>query len=244
MRVILSAVILLLACCQQAAAQQFHGKVYDALTNAPIAGVLVTDTRSGALWLSDSAGQIAFTAFPGDIVRLERTGFKTYALPVTTYSQLISVPLERAPVELRGVEVRSPLARFREDSAFNRQFFHKELGYARSQVSFGSSNSGIGVGSSGLVSELALIVSGKRKAARRLEEEMLFLEGLQYSNIRYNANLVASQTGLPDSAAEAFIVRNPIPNEFLRAASEAELKMRIRETYRQELRTDSLRRAR
>ena len=46
------------------------------------------------------------------------------------------------------------------------------------------------------------------------------LEGMQYSYIRYNAAIVTAQTGLTDTAAEAFIARHPIPNDYLQAASD------------------------
>ncbi len=225
-------------------AQQHYGRVYDAASFAPIGGVLVTNTRSGSLWLSDSSGKIAFTALPGDLVSFSNRYYKTVQITITTEQQTPAIALERAPIELAGVEILSPLAKYQRDSAFNRQFFHKELGYAhaRPSVSVGASGSGPGVGAEGLVSQLALIASGKRKAARRLEEEMLYLEGLQYSAIRYTPWLVSSQTGLNDSAAAAFIMRNPIPNDFLRVASELELKMRIRELHRMEARLDSLHR--
>ena len=224
-------------------AQQHYGRVYDAGSFAPIGGVLITNTRSGSLWLSDSAGKIAFTAQPGDAVTFSNRYYKTAQIIITAAQQTIAVGLERAPIELAGVEILSPLAKYERDSAFNRQFFHKELGYAhfKPSVSVGASGSGPGVGAEGLISQLALIATGKRKAARRLEEEMLYLEGLQYSSIRYTPWLVSSQTGLDDSAAAAFIIRNPIPNDFLRVASELELKMRVRELYKGESGLDSAR---
>jgi hypothetical protein len=152
--------------------------------------------------------------------------------------------MARAPVQLKGVEVLSPMARYKRDSAFNRQFFRKDLSYVPSQIKMGSVSAGTGFGVSvgGVLSELALLATGKKKDVRRLQEEMLYLENLQFTSIRYNPALVSAQTGLNDSAATAFVVRNPIPSDYLRVASELELKMRIRETYRAELKADSLKR--
>jgi hypothetical protein len=222
--------------------QQFRGRVYDRLSMAPLASVLVTNTRSGALWLSDSVGNLGFTAFPGDEISFTRPGYKASYYKVRGYGDLIEVALERAPVQLQGVEVMSPLARYKQDSAFNRQFFRKDLGYVKSQIGMGSGSGGPGFGVSvgGVLSELALLASGKKKEVRRFEQEMLMLEGLQYSAIRYNPALVATQTGLSDTAATAFIVRNPLPNDYLRVASELELKMRVRDMYRAERKADSL----
>ncbi len=227
-----------------ALAQQHSGRVYDAASFAPIGSLLVTNVRSGSLWLSDSGGKVAFTALPGDVVTFSNRYYKTAQITITSEAQTVAVGMERAPIELAGVEILSPLAKYQRDSAFNRQFFRKELSYAhaRPELSVGASGAGPGVGASGLISQLALMASGKRKSARRLEEEMLYLEGLQYSAIRYTPWLVSSQTGLDDSSAASFIIRNPIPNDFLRMASELELKMHIRELYKQESRIDSLHR--
>lgn len=215
-------------------AQQHNGHISDELSGEPLKSVLITNTHSGALWLSDSAGNVAFTAYPGDIIRFSRPGYKESKATITGYNDGVTIGLTRAPIELKGVTVETPLARFQRDTAFNHQYFHKELGYAHSQVKME------GMGASGLLSELALRATGKKRAARRLEEEMLLLESMQYSYIRYNAAMVTSQTGLKDTAAEAFIARHPIPNDYLQAASELELKQHIRDMYREELKADSL----
>ena len=96
------------------------------------------------------------------------------------------------------------------------------------------------MGTSGLISELALAISGKKKYYKRFAAEMTMLEELRYSTIRYTPGLVTAQTGLDDSAANAFIIKHPIPAEFVRAASELELKMWVREQYRAQLRSDSV----
>ncbi len=225
-------VFLLLPKC--GSAQQHRGRVSDGLTGEGLGSVLITNTHNNALWLSDSAGGTVFTAYPGDIIRFSHPGYKLAEVHVIGYNDAVTIGLQRAPIELKGVEVLSPMARFKQDSTFNHQYFHKELGYVPSQVQMA------GFGVSGIFSELALLATGKKKAVRRLQEEMLFLECMQFSNIRYTPSLVASQTGLNDSAAERFIVRNPIPNDYLRVASELELKQRIRDMYRDELKQDSL----
>jgi hypothetical protein len=215
-------------------AQQHNGHVYDELSGEALRSVLITNTHSGALWLSDSGGNVAFTAYPGDVIRFSRPGYKEAKATISGYNDGVTIGLTRAPIELKGVTVETPLARFQRDTAFNHRYFHKELSYAHSQVAMD------GLGASGLISELALRATGKKRAARRLQEEMLFLEGMQYSYIRYNAAMVAAQTGLSDTAAEAFIARHPIPNDYLQAASELELKQHIRDLYREELKADSL----
>lgn len=83
----------------------------------------------------------------------------------------------------------------------------------------------------GLISNVALLASGKKKAYRRLAKEMEYLERTHYSSIRYNADLVSALTGLDDRGASEFVMRNPLPDEFLQQASELELRMYIRDLY-------------
>ncbi len=219
-------------------AQQHQLQAFDRVSGQPLGPVLITNLRSGALWLSDSSGKGAFTAYPGDIVRLSRSGYKEDEQKITGYSEPITAYLVRAPIELKGVEVLSPYARFQRDSTFNHQFFRKELSYAHNQAHLSSiqGGTGFGIGFDGVISELALRLTGKRKAARRVVNNLYYLEDLQLNSIRYTPTLVKTQTGLNDSEAWSFIRRHPIPNDFLRDASELELKQRIRDLYRQDLR--------
>ncbi len=223
-------------------AQQHRGRVSDGFTGEGLGSVLIANTHNNALWLSDSVGGMVFTAYPGDIIRFSHPGYKAAEVRISGYNDDVTIGLQRAPIELKGVEVLSPMARFKQDSALNRLVFRKQLGYAHSQIGMtsASAGTGFGIGVGGIFSELALLASGKKKEARRFRDEMLFLEGMQFSNIRYTPSLVAAQTGLSDSASERFIVRNPIPSDYLRVASELELKQRIRDMYRDELKQDSL----
>jgi hypothetical protein len=220
----------------EAAAQQFHGRAYDAMSSAPVATVLITNTRSGAMWVSDSSGGVVFTAYPGDVVTFSHPAYKVYKIKIATYQDDVSVGLERAPVQLEEVKVESPMVRFSRDSAFNRQYFRKELGYAGPQVKLETQG---GIGASGLISELVLGLSGKKKYYKRFAEEMAMLEELRYAGIRYTPGLVSSLTGLDDSAATFFIARHPIPADFVRVASELELKQWVREQYRAQQKADS-----
>lgn len=236
MRLLLLSVIFLLPFA--ASAQQHQMQAFDDMSGAGIGPVLVSNLRSGALWLTDSSGKGAFTAYPGDVVRFSKPGFRDQTLRIAGYMEPVEARLQRAPIELKGVEVLSPYKRFKQDSAFNHEFFRKELQYAGRQVHVDNlqGGTGFGIGFSGIFSELALRATGKRKEAKEVARNLYFLEDLQFNSIRYTPTLVMAQTGLDDSAAWAFIRQHPIPNDFLRDASELELKQRIRDMYREDLR--------
>lgn len=212
-----------------ASAQQFSGKVFDEDRSVPLASVLVTNMHTHAMWISDSAGNVAFTASPGDMMRFHHPGYRDYDLRIFSYSDIVKAGMVRAPIELEELNVLSPMARYRKDSAFNHQFFHKELAYANSHPNMNYQG---GIGVDGPFSALALWASGKKKKYKDFAETMAMLEDTRYASIRYTQELVKAQTGLGDSAANVFIQQHPIPNDFVRDASELELKMWVRNQYR------------
>jgi hypothetical protein len=229
MRTLYSIILCTLVLPFSLAAQQFKGRVSDVESGLPIPMALITNTRSGSMWLSDSSGMCAFSAEPGDMLRIEHTAYKDYKLQIRSYEDLISIRMERAPIELKGVTVESPYTRFSRDSAFFRDYYHKEIGYSGSQIGMG--NGGI-VAVDGMFSELALVVSGKKKRAKRFAEDLQMLEEWRYQGIRYTPQLVMSQTGLDDSTANAFIVKHPMPSDLVRTGSELMLKSWVRDEYR------------
>lgn len=210
-------------------AQQYKGRVVDASNGTPIASVLVRNLRTGSMWLGDSTGNVAFSAGPGDEIRFEHPSYNDFTLQIQTVADLIAVRMERTPIMLQGVEVISPYLRFSKDSAFMREYFHKEIGYSGTQVKLDMNG---GVGTSGLISELALQLSGRKKRAKQFVQDLQMLEAWRYEAIRYTPELVMVQTGLDDSTARAFILKHPMPMDLLRSGSEMALKMWIRDEFR------------
>lgn len=236
MRIIFT--FLLVASGFVALAQQFRAQIADVQSTQPLGRVLVKNLRSGALWISDSVGSVAFTAFPGDVVSFSLTGYREITEHVAGYDQRFNIRLERLPIQLSEVQVLSPYARFQRDSAFNRLFYRDALKMSKAQSKLDLTN---GIGASGLVSDLAMAISGKKRYYKGFAANMAMLEDLRFSSIRYTPEAVAAQTGMSDSAAAQFILRNPMPAEIARNAGELEFKMWIRTAFRTETRRDSLR---
>lgn len=220
-----------------ARAQQVRGRIVDAQSNRPMSQVLAKNLRSGALWVSDSLGNVAFTAFPGDVMRFSAPSYHEVNENILEYGQKIEVALVRAPIQLNEVKVLSPYARYQQDSAFNRLYYRLPLQFSKAQSKLDLSN---GIGANGLISDLALGLSGKKKYYRQFASNMQMLEDLRFSGIRYTPEAVAAQTGMNDSAAAQFIQRNPMPTEIARYSGDLEFKMWIRTAYRTERRQDSL----
>jgi len=221
-------------------AQQHSVRAYDLVSGQGVGPVLIKNLHSGALWLTDSAGAGAFTAYPGDRVQFTCPGYRPTDISIRGYSEPVTVQFLRAPIALKEVEVLSPYKKFQQDSIFNHQLLRKEIQYAGGLARLDniSGGTGFGIGFNGIFSELALRLTGKKKAAKEAVKSLMYLENLQLNSIRYTPGLVKSQTGLDDSAAWAFIRRHPISNDFLRDASELELKQYIRDLFRADLKEE------
>lgn len=224
-----------------AAAQQQRWHIKDTAGNRGLTDVLLVNTASGSRWLSDSLGYVAFAAAIGDVVEIKSPGYKRRLIVVREGLTHLDVSLEKAATVLSEVRVLSPMALYMRDYIFNRQVFRKEIAYAGfkpSQKFYGNKGGpmgiDVGVEYSGLLSNIALKASGRKRAARRFSRELAYLEGGQLSAIRYTPALVSVLTGMDDAESLRFIVRNPLTHVYLETASELELKMRIRELFASE----------
>jgi hypothetical protein len=175
------------------------------------------------------------SARPGQSLQYKHTGYEAHRTRIGDLGT-DTIYLVRRIQALSEVTVISEEERFRRDSAERRQIYRKTLKDAGSKPSFevGGGPTGFGVGVSGLFTETALRLSGRKKAARKFERIMLQDERDRYTAIRYNPVLVSRVTGMSDSLAVAFVQRHPIPYDFVRQASDLEIKMWIREQLEQE----------
>ena len=128
--------------------------------------------------------------------------------------------------EIKEVKVRSPYAKWKEDSARNRLIYKKELADAVFKPIVSLNN---GIQLDGFFSNLALIISGKKKRYQKFKAEIERNEREDFSSIRYTPAVVTRVTGLEDSAAVVSIKQNPMPRNFLVAATELEFLQWIRD---------------
>jgi hypothetical protein len=208
--------------------QVFRGRLTDAASRKGVADASVRNMSIDSVVYSDSSGHFAIRAAHGDNILIQHSGYKPVQLIMSSIMESRHIELFRSSIELKEVVVSTEMAKFKRDSAFNHQFFHKDLGYAGSQIHMSSS----GIGADGLFSELALRVSGKKKKYQEFANLMESMEEDRYKEIRYSPALVRRVTGLNDSLATQFIVQHPIPYDFLRSASDLDIKIWILERYK------------
>ena len=134
--------------------------------------------------------------------------------------------------EIKEVKVRSPYAKWKEDSATNQLIYRKELADAVFKPQVNLRGGAIIV--EGFFSNLALILSGKKKRYQQFKAEIERNEQEDFDNIRYNKEVVVRVTELNDSAALVFIKQNPMPRDFLLSSTELEFLQWIRDRQKKQ----------
>jgi len=83
------------------------------------------------------------------------------------------------------------------------------------------------------VTLLADKLSRKSKQIYRFQKSFNYWEDVKFIESRYSQQLVQQMTGLKGDTLAYFMNANPIPYDYARVASDLELKMWIRERYRE-----------
>lgn len=234
MRFLLAAALSVCAVTSQA--QVYRAHVVDINSHRPLNDVVILNLNTKMAAVTEANGSFTINGRPGDQLRFVHPGFADHFSYVTTRFTDTIFMLEGS-VTLQEVTVTSELARFRKDSADRHIIYKRILEDANSKPRVGTVNGGpnnFGVAVGGLFSELALRASGKKKAYRKFEKQMLQDEQERFIAIRYNPDLVMRTTGMDQTASEAFVRTHVMPIEFARQASDLEIKMWIRERWRRD----------
>jgi NACalpha-BTF3-like transcription factor len=220
-----------------ALAQTVVGTIIDMDSKELVPNITITNKRTMQSVHSSAEGVFYINALLGDTLLLSHPAymFSTKTVSMTMTREIFYVTKRRH--ELEEVEVLSDMAKYKKDSADKYIFYRKTLKDAGQAPNMNFSN---GIGVDGLFSSLALKVSGKKKKAKKFAQMLERDEQTKFTNVRYNVKLVMSQTGLSEDEAMNFIMQNPIPYDYVRAASEVEIQMWIRENYKKWKERDSV----
>jgi len=158
-------------------------------------------------------------------------------LVVPVYAQqdtLPSIPMQ----QLEEVEIHSGYEKYRTDSINTYTIYRKHIKDAQIKLKPEFAKEAIRAGEIGLimpgaVSELASRVSGQKKKDKRLlrciERDMED----KYISIRYHEDVIKAVTGLQGDSVLLFLKAYPMSLNFARSASPLELKMWIRNNFKQ-----------
>lgn len=200
------------------------GHVLEVNTYQRLRGVTVWNKSSGAHCLTDTLGNFSLSAHEGDVVRFSFVGFKeqVFIMPkVEVYLQK-QVVLETNSTLLQEFSFkRSRLGQYQLDSLGRRDLYKLPLGRSRPSPIASP------------VSAVAELFSKKAKRIYAFQQEFERGEKELFLDIKYPPTLVTKMTGLTGDSIHLFMQQYPIDYEFARSATDLEIKMWVRNNYKQ-----------
>lgn len=208
-----------------ATSQTLQGVVTDAATGTPLYPVTVVNIASQQVTYTDSRGFYSIAAGNGDMIAFTYIGYKSIEKPkpLSVIVATMNVRMTRTEYGLKEVKIRpGHLTQYQIDSIERRSIYKVQLQRAPPSPFVSP------------VSAIAEKFSRKAKRTYQFQKDFAAGEIEKFVDTRYTIELVQSQTGLKDGDSTAhFMNSNPLPYDFARTASDLELKMWIREHYRQ-----------
>lgn len=210
-------------------AQVLKGLVIDGETNQPLYLVNVLDITNSQSAYSDERGIYSLSAQNGDLVSFSFTGYHTVQRLATTDSVLrvLMFPLN---VRLQEYVLHPEYTPYQKDSADMAALYSDQLNQA-APIKPGYSNAN-GGGFTGLIGGAVQKVSRSYKQKKKFKENFINDEQQKYIDTRYTPQLVTTLTGFTGDTLVIFMNAYPMEYKFARSASDLELKLWIRDNFR------------
>ncbi len=211
--------------------QNVQGVLLSASDRRAVTAAIVVNKRTRQEVYTDMNGRFSIAAVGRDTLLFARKGYRLKTLTHYIYNPAAvdTFFMEAETHTLEEVEILSPMAKYRRDSAEARLIYRKSIGDAKKQVVISLSN---GIVFHNLPSVLAATISGKRKRDKKFYRKLQSSENEKYADTRYNTAMVRTLTGMPEDSAGLFVNAYPVPHDYIRAATDLELGTWVRENYR------------
>ncbi|GAA4459529.1 hypothetical protein GCM10023093_00650 [Nemorincola caseinilytica] len=208
-------------------AQTLQGIVSDAATHKPIFPATVVNVRTREVAYTNTNGYYSITAQQGDVIAFTCIGYKNEerTKPPSVLIANLNVAMEQQEYELKTV-VLGPgaLTKYQVDSIERAQVYKIPL-QRRPPSPIMSP-----------VSAIAEKFSKKAKRTYQFQEDFANAELQKFIDTRYTPDVVTSVTGLTGDSIGYFMYAYPMPYEFARNATGLEIKMWVRDNYKQWMR--------
>lgn len=203
--------------------QIVKGTVVDGETGKALSAVSVYNAKTQQYVYTNEIGAFSLPAGKGDIISFSFVGYKTQtkSVPAAIGVAEMHIDLFRLSYQLDEFIYRPKYTPYQLDSMERKSTYQRAL--AREKVTSVMSP----------VTLLADMLSKKSKQVYRFQKSFNYWEGIKFVESRYSAQLVQQMTGLKGDTLAYFINANPMPYDYARVASDLELKMWIRERYRE-----------
>ena len=243
MRLMLITLIGFLFSSYNASAIKLQGGFRDTQSGEPLNNVWIRNLNSGVVTYSDTSGNFSATVNYGDSLSCSIMGYESRMVYILSEApeQYLLLKLSRKIVAIDTVIIRS-LTKYQQDSLVNREIFGKKVDEKPARFKrvkkdplYGGSGSGI-LNFDAPISSLIQKRTKKYKRLKAFQARYKNDEKQQYTDSRYTPELITTLTGLTNDSLSLFMKTFPVAYEFVRTATDLELKMWIRYNYRTWLR--------
>ncbi len=205
-------------------AQTLQGVVTDAATGKPLYPVTVVNIYTRQSTLTDEHGLYVIPASQGNLVTFSYLGYRSVqkVKPISVIIATMNIAMEPTEYQLEEFRIKPGiLSRYQLDSQERVETYKLSL-QRRPPNPFVSP-----------VSAIAELFS--KKAKRTYAFQQIFAEGEieKFVDSRYTTDLVTRLTGLTGDSIGHFMYVYQMPYDFARTATDLELKMWIRSSYRE-----------
>jgi hypothetical protein len=218
-------------------AQTLKGIILSADSLKPLSSVVVYDLYTSQSTLTDEQGYFALAVNANDMLSFSLPGYRTFQ---ETAPASMEIKVHLAPMDIMLKEyVVHNYTPFQRDSAEMATLYDKELHTKRIKPTMGtpdgSNGAGVGIAMDGLISGLAQKASKSYKQNKRFKENFKRDMEQKFIDTRYTPELVTKLTGYTGDTMILFMNTYPMDYSFARAASDLELKMWIRNNYKEHM---------
>lgn len=196
----------------------------DNRTGLPGVTILNKTTRSGVV--SNESGRFAIDAMPGDTLEFSILSYYKKSLTVPTTSMFINVYLTRQIIGLGEVKVVGK--DYKRDSLAIRDEYGRYFNYHKP----GAVDVLKTLPTNPITALTYLVPSKARKRKEHFQEQLVYWEKEKFIDNRYNPELVERMTKLSGDELDTFMLRYRPGYQFLQDATEYDLMLFIKESYR------------
>ena len=208
--------------------QVVDGIVSDNVGGQPVAGVSVTNRRTGVTVGTDRQGLYVIDATDEDVLVFRHVAYRTYYKTLFHGDNSCKrITLEPATYKLRDATVSR--TKYQQDSIARHEIYGHEL--TRPLV---PKPKFYGIACVGCFGWLADKITGNSKPAKRFRAKFASEDEMKFIDTRYTFDVVTAMTGIRDTdSMVTFINAYPMDYGFARNASSLEIKAWIRNNYKE-----------
>ena len=203
-------------------AQTVSGTVVDKGTGLPLPGVKVSSLAAGITATSDAQGRFTLAGTGGEEFQFNAPGYSQLKRKAPAYIGSVpwKIELPLLSVSLEEVKIKPYTTPYQRDSFERATTFKRILVREKSGVMSPASM-------------LAEKISARQKRIWKFQKDFHRMEIEKFIDSRYSPQLTAELTRLSGDTLAHFMNDNPMPEDFARAATDLEIKMWIRDRYKQ-----------